>query len=172
MISTYTPNDDIRAVLGVDEPELTDETLALAVYDLQLQDALSDVYEELEEVYVELTDKKKANELDPATNPALTKKERKVLGLTQVLSTYLVASFVAPSMPMFALKRETDGKAEGDRFPNAYEKILAEVESQVLSLTDKLVDALGEIGEVVPQAPATVYIIGTAGLGIDPVTGA
>lgn len=156
--------DDVRAVLGVDDEELTDEQLALAVYSLQLSQGIDDVYENLPDLYKTLMEKK---EQDPES---LTRLEKKILGTTQVYATYLLGSIIAPTLPIFAPKKISDGKALTERISDPYKNIKAQLDAQLGDLLGTLEDLLGEYGENIPTKVFTFPVRGV-GLAVDPITG-
>lgn len=167
-ILTY---DDVRALLGVSKKELKDETIGLQVYALQLEGGLDGLHSSILTMYSDLQEKKRLNEEDPVANPPLTKTEKKMLGTTQVYSTYSVAVMLVKSLPIFGVKRVTDGKAEMERMPTAFDNLQQELEGLLGTLEDELLGILEDLGETVTPV-ANTYFIGTAELGVDPVTGA
>lgn len=173
-ITTYIPSfNDVRALLGVSIKELKDATIGLPVYEFQLESKLDDLHPVIVDKYAELLAKKQAAEEHPddPAYPPLTKTERKMVGATQVYSAYQTAMLLVISLPIFAAKRLTDGKAEGERVTTAFDNIKAELQSALDSIGDELLGILEDLGETV-EIPSPTYFLGVAELGTDPVTGA
>lgn len=166
----YIPSyNDIRAILGVSAKELKDITIALPIYEMQLEDGIENFHPALEELYATLQAKKKAHEDDPV-NPPLTRNEKKLIGRTQVYASYYLALLLFKSLPIFGVKRVTDGKAEMERMANAFENLKAELEAGLDVAGDNLNETLEDLGETV--TPVADYLpFATAEIGIDPVTG-
>ena len=78
----YTSPEDIRAVLGVDDIELSDDTLALSIYEMQVRLDLEDISDSLSDDYLA------AAALPSDTRSAL---EQKLVELTQLFSAYSVS---------------------------------------------------------------------------------
>lgn len=170
MLKTFIPSfDDVRAVLGVSDEELSDETLSLNLYKVALTEAYEDVSSTLLDLVVELQTKEALVKEDPtATN--MTRPEKRLLGLSSVYATYVVAVEAASSMPMFAAQTISDGKAEGSRFAGAYQSTLQDAKAQLEDYRNRLQNLLTESfnGQAVT---ATIYTpFSRATLSIDPVT--
>lgn len=161
--------DDIRAVLGVSSKELKDQTLALPVYVTWIESKLEAVHIELPELYNSLVAKRELNLKDP-NNPALTRIERKIVGLTQTYATYLQARMALTNMQAGAMKRITDGKAEIERYQIDFTTLFDEIDMQLAGLLAALIAALEEYGLEFPIV-RTTYPVRSTGLAIDPVTG-
>ena len=170
-ITDYIPVlSDIRAVMGVSVKELKDAVITSQVFGIQLEEKLENLHEALPDVYAELVKKAKDNQDDP-NNPAPTKLEKKVIGLTQVLSAYYVALLIAPTLPVFGMRKITDGKAEQERQTTAFDELKADLSGQITDLEDELLEKLEDLGQVIVPVQAT-YFLGTSTLVQDPVTGA
>lgn len=160
---------DVRAVVGLAEKELKDTVLQLGIFVATTENYLTQIYEGTIDVMERLEKKQEDSTTDPASNPPLTRKERALLGLIKVVSTYACASNVNPDM--VGIKRVTDGKSEQERFANAFAKVLDNVKESLRQYTNMLRDALIAYGEDVPPK-RTYYGVSSVGLGTDPVTGA
>lgn len=155
---------DVRAALGLAVKELPDDTIKLPLFALQVEAYLDSIYTHLRDIYKALV----AQEQEGTT--PLTKTERKIVGLVKVISTYVAAYVAAPNVKAYGLKRITDGKAEGERFANAFDDLASSIGTLLYSYRNMLLDVLREYGEVIPVVPFT-FAIATATLGVDPVTG-
>ena len=110
MLTTYTSYNEVRATLGVSSLELDDDTLALPIYYDNLVLDFADVSEQLQAKVDEVAAKL------PADRSAL---EEKFYKLSRMFACYSVSKHCLTSLSAIALKRTTDGKAEGERFPFA-----------------------------------------------------
>jgi thymidine phosphorylase len=104
-ITTYTSYAQVRAVLGVSDKELSDATLALEMYDLGLKADLQDIGDNLVTEFAALS---------TPTGDALKFQEA-----VKLFATYAVAQQLASSLPLFAPKMITDGKAGVTRDANS-----------------------------------------------------
>ena len=161
--------DDIRAVLGVSSKELKDQTLALPVYITWVEGRLEAVHVDLPDLYASLIAKREANVADPS-NEALTRIERKIVGLTQTYATYLQARMALTNMQAGAMKRITDGKAEIERYQIDFSTLFDEIDMLLAGLLAALRKALEEYGFEFPVVLVKYPVI-RVGLAIDPVTG-
>ena len=109
-ITDYTSYDQIRAVLGVSLDEITDTTLALEVYDTELDYDLSSLSATLASEYAVIAAKLPVDRTTDETEKYIT---------TRVYSTYSVAKTLLYSLPMFAPQSISDGKAKVSRFSNS-----------------------------------------------------
>lgn len=115
----FTTYDDIRAALGVSSDDLEDGTISLAVYEVNLKSELRDVSASLATDYA--TVKAKSSRTDV---------EQWFFEVTRLFSTYVVAKHLSSSLPMFAPKTHSDGKAEVTRFTdNPYKETVKAVKA-------------------------------------------
>jgi hypothetical protein len=154
----FTSYDEIRAVLGVSNKEIEDETLGLPLYVLNLQFDLSDVSATLESTYLALV-----------AQPSRTDAEQRVVNVTSVFSAYATAKTLLAGAPLFAPKTITDGKAEHERITDPFETLRQDVQVGFLSLKTRLKSALEAVGVVVSSTTSRTYF-SSAGLATDPVT--
>ena len=111
-LTDFASYDEIRAVLGVSDEELEDGTLALPMYLKLLQMEFGDLNADLESKYLDVK---------ALTNP--TAKEQKLLDVVSVFSAYAIAFHLLTSMPLFAPKQITDGRASTDRIADPFEGV-------------------------------------------------
>jgi hypothetical protein len=98
----YTSYAEVRAVLGVSEDEISDATLALPIY-------AESVQIELEEVGAEIpADFAAVVAIDEGTR---TDAQNKFYAAVGLFAAYAVAVQLGSSLPLFAPKSITDGKA-------------------------------------------------------------
>lgn len=105
-LTDYTSYAEIRGVLGVSDDELTDTTLGLAIYASALVVELQSIAAELPAAF--------------ATVKAISAADRTTLQANlyeavTLFSAYAVADRLASSLPLFAAKSITDGKAAVSR---------------------------------------------------------
>lgn len=155
--------DDVRAVLGVSDDELSDETLGLFVYQHALEEAYDSLSEEVIPLYDSIVEKIEAKQL-------VTRNERKAKGLMEVYGIYVVADKAASALPMFAAQSITDGKAEGRRFDEAYAQVLKDLRAEKATYMEKLKEVLVTLGITIEEEAPYVFPFGRATLDIDPVT--
>lgn len=156
--------DDVRGILGLGPKELRDTTIALKAYAIPVEGAVEAVHVELPELYDTLLTKQEDNSIP------LTRTERKVLALTDAYATYYEARLLVMNMQSGALKKITDGKAEAERFPIDFDRLLGEINMVLADLLSRLQQALEDMGLTIAQVPF-VYYGGVATLAVDPVTG-
>lgn len=104
-LSDYTTPDNIRAVLGVEDDELKDETLSLEVYEFGLRQELDLIDLDLADDYATIAD------LDSKTDT-----QRRFYEACRMFATYAVAKSLLSALPLMAPKEITDGKAATSRF--------------------------------------------------------
>jgi len=112
MLIQFTDFESIRSLLGVSTDELSDETLIAPVYENQLKVKLNTLNATLLEDY-----------LTTVSQPTPTVLDSSFLAATQLFCSYSVAMHLAQSLPMFAPKTLTDGKAAFSRFSEAYKEL-------------------------------------------------
>ena len=157
-LTDFASYDEIRAVLGVSDEELEDGTLALPLYLKLLQMDFGDLASTLEAQY-----------LAAKALPTPSAAEQKLLDVVSVFSAYAISKHLLTSMPLFAPKRITDGRAETDRVTDPFEGVREGVNSTYQTLKARVLIALGNTGTPTTAATDRVYF-SAAGLTINPVT--
>lgn len=117
IILTYTSFEEIRAVLGVTAEELEDVTLALPVYEHSLLAELNSISSSLVTTFDTVS-----NIADDARSVA----QSNFYGAMRVFAPYAVAVQLASSLPLFAPKDVTDGKAAVGRDSSSPYKVTIE----------------------------------------------
>lgn len=158
-ITVYTTYNDIRAALGVSDEELEDATLGLNLYADSLQSELEDVDSTLPSTFATVS-----------ALPSQTDAQSRFLRETRLFATYCVARQLTTSLPLFAAKSVTDGKAATQRF-DGFDKTIASIEAQYNNARAKLASALVSIGTTI-SAASTVTFLGVSTPSTDRVTGA
>ena len=157
-LTDFATYDEIRAVLGVSDEELEDGTLALPMYLKLLQLDFGDIAGTLEAQYL-------------AAKASITPSaaEQKLVDVVSVFSAYAISKHLLTSLPLFAPKRITDGRAETDRITDPFEGVREGVNSMYPVLKSRVGAALTALGTSVTASPARIFF-SVAGLAINPVT--
>lgn len=161
-ITDYTTYEDVRATLGVNDMELEDNTLALEVYSLGLQENLNEISPDLESTYRDIKTSDEENR---------SPEETRVYRLTRLYATLSVARLLSPALPMFSPKSLSDGKATMSRFSGEpYEKVLKRIAEQHDLYRGRLEAALEDLTSSI-TSPIEFTALRTVGIAYDPVTG-
>lgn len=160
-LTDYTSYDEIRAVLGVSDEEISNTELALPIRLTELEFKLQDVSSVLISTYTTVK---------AIAEGSRTADQQKFFRLVQFYSAYAVGEELLISQPMFGFKRVTDGKAEAERF-DKWEDVKLGVVKGASVAKKRLKLALGalNVGYVTPTIVTTIGIVST-GMA-DPVTG-
>lgn len=157
--------ETIRAILGVSDDEVSDEVLNLPIYNLQAQEALTDVSETLQGSV------QAAKGLTPPTP-----KSTRLVKLAETYQAYATAKMLLTALPMFAPKRITDGRAEQERVQDPFKDVKEGLGAALIDLRYKTKQAEAvfnaeQSGTTAPAATRTFYtLVSSAGLATDPVT--
>lgn len=162
-LTHYTTNDEVRAVIGVSEEEITDSDLALAIWSTVLELKLAEVSDLLISTY---------DDVAAIAEGSRSSNQQKFYLLTRMYSAYAVGEELLATQPMFSFKRVTDGKAEAERF-DKWEDVKVGVIKGASVAKKRLMLALGllNVGYATPSLTTLVPILST-GIASDPVTGA
>ena len=161
-ITTYTSYAEVRAALGVSETELPDSILALPMYETL-------VVTDIESVYIGIP--AKFIELSALLSRSAT--EQRFVDLTRLFASYTLAQTLLTSLPLFAVKHLTDGRAGFDRQTDIY----ADARDGVQGMYNKVKSRVAASYKVI-EPSVEGYIAGSfayatnATLGTDPVTNA
>jgi len=161
-ITTYTEYDEVRAILGVDDEELLDATIALDIYDTHLVGELEDINLILPSDYAVIA---------AIAASARTQTQQRFYSATRLFAAYAIAKHLSSALPMFGPKDITDGKAGVSRFADApYKAVIAAIKAEYDRLRPRLETAYAAISSGSTSTTARVYFAKT-GLATDPVTG-
>lgn len=163
MLSTYTTPDSVRAVLGVADDEVTDDMLALPLYEVRLVYDLEEIDSGIPEAY------KTTVAIDYTTRTAA---EKRFCDAVKLFSAYSVARTALSSLPYLADKRITDGRAESERIADPFSLVREAVSGGLLDLRYKVSAAYAALPsvttEVVTRTARTM--LASTGIAVDPVT--
>lgn len=158
----YTTYEDIRATLGVNDLELSDGTLGLALYSSNLAIELGDIGPTLADRY---------DEVRLLPDEARTKTQQRLFDVTRVFSTYAVAKQCAGSLPMFGPKSISDSKTEVSRFTNdPYKATIKAINESWSAHRTRLVAALAEV-QAAGALRVKLKVFGVSKPTVDAVTG-
>lgn len=166
-LSDYTDNGTVRGLLGISEAEVTDDifsTLApghLLAVTLALEEinaGLPDAFETVKGVAV-------------ATR---TNVQSRFYNMVRLYASYLVADTIANgSVEMFAPVIIQDGKtAMQTRADDPYTPLRTAIKASLALWRGRLVTAAQQLDSTLASNPTALTLVGSAGLNIDPVTGA
>lgn len=160
MLLDYTTPEEIRAVLGVDEVDIADATLALPIYESYLTMELEDIDVTLPDLFA-----------TTSALPTPTAAETRFLTIAKMFATFALAKHLTGSLPLFALKQESDGKAQASRFDNPYRDVINSVNREYDRVKSKLLNAMQAISAPTTTSTPRVYF-STVALSTDPITNA
>lgn len=162
-LTDYTTYDEVRAVLGVAEDELENETLALPIYATVLEEDLGDLAPTL------LTNYTVIKALDPAQ---ISPDQARFLRLVAVWAAYDVAMQCLGSISMFAPKTIESDKDKEERIQDPYAALRGTLPAAAATMAARI---LRLFFILFPTAPAVVLVtpinVVNAGLATDPITG-
>lgn len=160
-LSDYTSCDQIRAVLGVEAKELSDETLALPIYE-------NGLLQDLDEIDIGLNAEILAvSSMEEGRSEA----QVRLLRNAELFAPHCVAFHLTTSLPMFAPKNIGDGKATLARFSDApYRDTVRKVTTAYERYKTSLSAAYKALISSSLTTQVRQYSI-VSGLAIDPVTG-
>lgn len=153
---------DIRAVLGVEDDELTNDTLALELYLSSLKLEFNETSAGALAQYTTVA---------ALAETARTADQQAFYEGCRLFAMYATANRLASSLPLFAPKDITDGKSATGRFADSpYREAIQETKSQYERLRLKLPGLLAALSATTAQPVARVYFSGSAPSS-DPVLG-
>jgi hypothetical protein len=162
ILTDYTSYDEVRAVLGVSVEELEDQTLSLPLYVRMLTFELTDLASDMVDQYLAVW---------ALTASARTSAQQKFFDVVQLYSAYSASKHLLTSLPLFAPKRITDGRAEFERqidpFADTRMGVLAgfyATRKRLLSLYEALTSTTVAVETYTPG-----FTVST-GIATDPVT--
>ena len=161
-LTDFTSPAEIRAILGVSSKELKDETLALSVYARELSFDLYDISPDLEATDLALPPSGK------------TTAQQRFYDATQLFSAYATCQRLLTSLPLFAPKSLTDGRAQFDRQIDPLQDVREGVDASFQLAQKRLRETFEALTSTPVTAAPTVFrtIMGSTGIAVDPVTGA
>ena len=147
----YTTNNEVRAILGVTDNELSDDALGLGVYERNLKRELRDAGTNVTPIF-----------RDFLAIPASSRSETQIefIEAVQVFSTYAVARQLGSALPMFAPKEMGDGKSVMQRFGvSPYQDTLKTIETMYNRAQLHLVSAYAAVQSMTGQTQLRSYMV-------------
>lgn len=163
LLLDLTTPDEVRAVLGVSDVELSDTTLSLPIFESMWQMLLFDIYAGLPDLLDDIKDRLST---DPSS---VTSTEKQLLETVKVFSAYATSKVFLSNAQMFTPKRVTDGRAEVERFADSFGSLMDGLLTMYYKLLARIRYLLRLLGLNVPE-PAPVLLLATAGLAVNPIT--
>lgn len=159
-LTDYTTCADIRAVLGVSDAELEDETLGLEVYSSNLSKELRSVHAQVLPQYSEVKALDEASRSDA---------QQQFYEAVRLFAVYAVARQLGSSLPLFGPKDVSDSKASMSRFSDSpYKTTMNEVKTQYATMKQDLGTAIAAILTSNTSRKRRVFMA-VSGLSTDPV---
>jgi len=159
---TLTSYQDIRAVLGVSEDEISDDTLALTTWVTGLTLELLEVAALLPAQYTTVA---------AIAAGARTADQQWFYDLTRLYATYAVAKQLSSGLPLFSPKNITDGKASIGRFSDSpYKETIKAVQAGYERYQVALASAYSVVAAVSVTTVSRPWF-SVASPNTDPVTG-
>lgn len=161
-LTNYTTYDQVRALLGVHDKELTDQVLSLPMYNTLLEMELLAVDADL------ITQYESAR---AAAIPSTL--QRRFVDVVSLYATYVVGVQALVSAPYFAEKRMSDGNAEKERNDDPFAIVASNIANQMPTILARLrtlfLNLVGNeaTAEVITRASRSLYR--STGLAVDPV---
>ena len=106
-LTTVSSYAEVRAILGVSEEEIEDAELAIPAWSTEVMFRVLDLSSVAESTYTTIAAKLEADR---------TEIEQRFYLVFRLFCSYLFAEVLFSTLPMFAYKQTTDGKAEVTRF--------------------------------------------------------
>jgi len=162
-LTTYCRYDEVRAALGVNATELADTVLALPVYEMGLVRELNRLSTSLNPAFSTIARKRDTDRTD---------QERALFAAVSLFAVYAVASQVGVSLPNFAPRSVSDGKASLTRFSGEpFERVLERVDAYKTDYRAALVEAFGAFQGGSTQVSRMPTMAVASPRATDPVTG-
>ena len=158
----FCNNEEVRAILGVNDLELKDETLDLPIYSLGLEHSLRKLAPVLSSTFLAI------HELPTDTR---TQKQNDLYTATRLYSAYSVARQAGIALSMYGPKTISDEKASFSRFPGEpYKEVLEMIEEELAKYGKLALEALAELKEIQLSSYTPISMVAVRRV-YDPVTG-
>ncbi len=159
MLSVYTSADEVRRELGVERDELSDEALALPIYERALVADIEDAHLGILPSF---------NTLRIAGT--LSAEEERFVSAVHVFSTYSVARHLTVSLPLFAPRSVEDGKSRIERFSDPYKTTIAGINAACEKWKSRMLAAYDVLSQT-DSAALTREFFSVSSAATDPITG-
>jgi hypothetical protein len=161
MLTDYTDAPTIRALLGVNDKELPDETILLPMCELEITEGLLGLGATVGTMYTTV-----------AALGSRTATQTRYYEQVRLYSATLVAKYLLATLPMLVPKMLTDSKATLERITDPFARLEANIDGLLSGLKAKVLATLAILDPAATTSvTATRRYASTAALGFDPVTG-
>ena len=161
-ITTYTTYAEVRGMLGVSATDINDTVLAQSSWSTLLDEALLDVSSVTSSLYATIA---------LIAEGSRTATQQRYYNMVRLYASVAVAKELLTSLPMFSTQRLTDGKAEFDRFADAYKDVRDSILGLLPALRTKLVAMVKVLDPAATTySPVAATFTSNVALGTDPVT--
>lgn len=161
-LTDYTTYAEVRAVLGVSATEINDTVLAQSQWAFGLILDLEDTSVNIPSLYATVS-----------ALPALsrTTAQQRFYDLVRLFASYSTAQQLLASLPLFSVQKLTDGRAEFNRFAEAFKEVADDIRASFTVIRVRLATSYQGLapGDAVIQTLAPVFV-GVSTLAVDPVT--
>jgi hypothetical protein len=145
----YTTYADVRAALGVSAKEISDEILALPLYEDSLKNELDELGTDFLADY---------DALLVATT--LTRPEEKLLRVGRLFCSYTVAHQCTVALPLFSPREVSDGKASFSRYnDNPYAATTKDVKSRYSQYRAAVIAAYESVKSATSVTATPLYVV-------------
>jgi len=163
-LTDYLSFAEVREAIGIEDDELSDDTLSLPMYRTELSIALASVGTggTLDADY------RTAAQLDEGSRTA---DQQMLFDFTRLFAVYTVALAVLPSVPLRAMKGESDEKSDYTRFGG---NVHDQVYQRLTTSLERSLQALSALYARIQNSGATrpvLTVMGTVSPSYDPISG-
>ena len=159
-LTAYTTYNTVRAVVGLSPKELSDDTLALPLYEQLLKEDLDGVASSLNATFVALP------------GSGLSAYQQKLKDQVEVFAAYSVAEKLLSPAGIFCPQVMKDGRASRDAGADPYANLRVDVPKMLAVLRTRITVTLNLLAVSSTPVVRTYSLTGSTGLAVDPVTGA
>lgn len=162
LLTDFATYADYRSTLGVMEQELPDSLLSTEKFSNLLKLSFDDVNSGITTLYSTVS-----------ALPAITRttEQERFYAVSRLFAIYSVCYNLLGSLPLFAPKMITDGKAKHDRFPDAFAEIKEGIILGYQAMRKRLADAYATLDPSYTAPTATVMtLVKGVGLALSPIT--
>lgn len=161
MLTDYTDAPTIRALLGVNDLEIDDDTILLPAYEFVISEGLLDLGSSVPVMYTTV-----------AALVSRTATQARYYEQVRLYSAALAAQALLPTLPMAVPKKLSDSKATLERVDDPYTRLEASLQALLSAMRAKILETLVLLDSGATVSATTVRVFaGVVGLGTDPITG-
>jgi hypothetical protein len=163
VLTPFTSNDEVRSCLGVTADELSDETLDLPIHEKNLRFEFDEISDGLAAGF---------KVVDAIAEAQRTDVQRRFYDAVVLFAPQAVAVALGQSLPLFAPKAITDGKAGVTRVADPqFEKLLDRCKQNYERFKQNLAKRYASYANAVAPIVVTSTVLVVVSPSTDPVTG-